>query len=124
MDTQLIFKPLLDHRSGSHSYLLAEPPTPDAVLIHAVYEQYGRDLALIRELDLHLLACLEAHCHADHVTGAWLLKHTLGCEIFASHRAGIELLARDLKEGDKITFGAHILLVIETPGHTEGCISF
>ena len=79
---------------------------------------------VIRELELRLLACLETHCHADHVTGAWLLKHTLGCQILASQHSGIEVLERNLKEGDRITFGAHALIVIETPGHTEGCISF
>jgi sulfur dioxygenase len=120
----LIFKQLFDQTSGTYSYLLADSQTREAVLIDAVYEQYERDLALIRELDLKLLACLETHCHADHVTGAWLLKYTLGCKIFASHRSGIEVLERNLKEGDRINFGAHVLIVIETPGHTEGCISF
>jgi sulfur dioxygenase len=120
----LIFKQLFDQTSGTYSYLLADSDTREAVLIDAVYEQYERDLALIRELDLHLGACLETHCHADHVTGAWLLKHSLGCEIYASHHSGIELLERNLQEGDRIVFGAHVLIVIETPGHTEGCISF
>jgi sulfur dioxygenase len=120
----LIFKQLFDQTSGTYSYLLADNDTREAVLIDAVYEQYERDLALIRELDLQLLACLETHCHADHVTGAWLLKHTLGCQIFASRQSGIELLERSLQDGDRITFGAHVLIVIETPGHTEGCISF
>jgi glyoxylase-like metal-dependent hydrolase (beta-lactamase superfamily II)/rhodanese-related sulfurtransferase len=120
----LIFKQLFDQTSGTYSYLLADDDTREAVFIDAVYEQYERDLALIRELDLRLLACLETHCHADHVTGAWLLKHTLGCKIFASHNSGIELLERKLQEGDRITFGAHTLIVIATPGHTEGCISF
>lgn len=123
MNTQLIFKQLFDQTSGTYSYLLADDTTREAVLIDSVYEQYERDLALIRELDLRLLACLETHCHADHVTGAWLLKHTLGCQILASRRSGIELLERNLKEGDTIDFGSHTLIVIETPGHTEGCIS-
>ena len=87
-----------DQTSGTYSYLLADQATREAVLIDAVYEQYERDLALIRELELRLLACLETHCHADHVTGAWLLKHTLGCQILASQHSGIELLERNLKD--------------------------
>src|SRR5688572_22637671 len=97
-----IFKQLFDQTSGTYSYLLADNATREAVFIDAVYEQYERDLALIRELDLRLLACLETHCHADHVTGAWLLKHTLGCSIFASRYSGINVLDRNLKEGDRI----------------------
>jgi sulfur dioxygenase len=122
MNNRLIFKQLFDQASGTYTYLLADS-TREAVLIDPVYEQYERDLALIRELDLHLLACIETHCHADHVTGAWLLKHTLGCQILASQRSGIELLDRGLRETDELQFGAHTLGVIETPGHTEGCIS-
>ena len=56
----------------------------------SVYEKYTRDLSLIQELDLSLIACLEAHCHAGHVTAAWLFKHSLGCEIQASAYSGIE----------------------------------
>jgi glyoxylase-like metal-dependent hydrolase (beta-lactamase superfamily II)/rhodanese-related sulfurtransferase len=123
MNTALIFKQLFDQSSSTYSYLLADAMTREALLIDPVYEQYERDLALIRELDLQLLACLDTHCHADHVTGAWLLKYTLGCKILASQHSGIELLERKLKEGDKVTFGAHALIVIETPGHTDGCIS-
>ena len=123
MNRSLIFKQLFDQTSGTYSYLLADNNTREALLIDPVYEQYERDLALISELDLQLLACLDTHCHADHVTGAWLLKHTLGCQIIASRHSGIELLDRNLKEGDKVIFGAHVLIVIETPGHTDGCIS-
>ncbi|MES2626784.1 MAG: MBL fold metallo-hydrolase, partial [Pseudomonadota bacterium] len=123
MNPVLIFKQLFDQTSGTWSYLLADHDTREAVLIDSVYEQYERDLALIRELDLQLLACIETHCHADHVTGAWLLKHTLGCQIFASQNSGIELLERSLKQDDAIRFGVHMLTVIETPGHTAGCIS-
>jgi glyoxylase-like metal-dependent hydrolase (beta-lactamase superfamily II) len=47
-------------------------PGGEAVLIDTVYEQVARDQALLRELGLQLVATLETHVHADHVTGAWL----------------------------------------------------
>lgn len=123
MTTSLIFKQLFDQASGTYSYLLADAASKQALLIDSVYEQYERDLALIRELDLTLLACIETHCHADHVTGAWLLKSTLGCQLIASPYTGIEVLDREVRDGDYIEFGKERLLVVATPGHTDGCIS-
>jgi sulfur dioxygenase len=120
----MIFKQLFDQTSGTYSYLLADEDTREAVFIDTVYEQHERDLALVRELDLRLLACLETHCHADHVTGAWLLKNILGAETQASSNSGIEVLDQSLGDGDNISFGNRYLSVVETPGHTDGCISF
>ena len=120
----MIFKQLFDQTSGTFSYLLADEKSREAVFIDTVYEQHERDLALVRELGLTLKACLETHCHADHVTGGWLMKHALGSQNVASVHSGIEPLDVPLKEGDIYSFGRHSLHVLETPGHTDGCISF
>ena len=122
MKKNFILKQLFDHQSNSYSYLLIDSSSQQAVLIDSVYEQHGRDLSLINELELKLVACIETHCHADHVTGAWLMRHTLSSQIMASQQSGIESLNRKLKEGDKINFGEHYIVVRETPGHTQGCI--
>lgn len=124
MSNSLIFKQLFDQTSATFSYLLADAESRQAVFIDTVYEQHERDLSLIRELELELLACLETHCHADHVTGAWLLKHATGCQIAASEHSGIESLDQALAQDSRLEFGARALTVIATPGHTDGCISF
>ncbi|MDC1436153.1 MBL fold metallo-hydrolase [Gammaproteobacteria bacterium] len=120
----LLFKQLFDQASGTYTYLLADSLSKDAILIDSVFEKYSRDLSLIQELDLNLLACLETHCHADHVTAAWLFKHTLGSKILGSIDSGIEVLDRQLSADDVIKFGSKHLKVIETPGHTDGCVSY
>jgi sulfur dioxygenase len=124
MSDSIIFKQLFDQSSATFSYLLADVNSRQAFFIDTVYEQHERDLSLINELELNLLACLETHCHADHVTGAWLMKHATGCQIMASGRTDIEMLDRNLAEGDRIEFGLHALIALETPGHTAGCLSF
>jgi glyoxylase-like metal-dependent hydrolase (beta-lactamase superfamily II)/rhodanese-related sulfurtransferase len=121
--TSIILKQLFDSTSGTYTYLLFDEATRQALLIDCVYEQHERDLALIRELELDLLACLDTHCHADHVTGAWLVKNALRCDYMASRHSGIAPLDRGLVEGDEVRFGSRALAVIETPGHTDGCIS-
>lgn len=120
----MLFRQLFDQTSGTFSYLLADSRTREAIFIDTVFEQHERDLSLVRELELQLLACLETHCHADHVTGAWLLKHATDCQIVASRQSGIAPLDRALEDNDKVEFGSHGLRVIETPGHTDGCISY
>ncbi len=123
MSSPMLFKQLFDQSSCTYTYLLADEQTRQAVLVDPVYEQHERDLSLIQELKLDLLECIDTHCHADHVTGSWLLKNTLGSQIVASKNAGVVNLDRSLEEGDKINFGSHTLEVLETPGHTNGCIS-
>ncbi len=124
MFAKLLFKQLYDETSSTYTYLLADPQSRECVLIDTVYEQHDRDNSLVRELGLTLLACLETHCHADHVTGGWLMKYTTGCELMASDASGIEPLDRRLKHGDEIKFGNYKLKVICTPGHTDGCVSY
>lgn len=124
MPSTLLFKQLFDQSSCTYTYLLADLKTSQSIFIDTVYEQHERDLSLIRELGLELLACIDTHCHADHVTGSWLLKNAIGSQIVASKQSGIDNLDRSLVEGDRISFGEHSLEVLETPGHTDGCISF
>jgi glyoxylase-like metal-dependent hydrolase (beta-lactamase superfamily II) len=78
----LIFRQMFDPASSTYTYLLAEDGY--AVLIDPVFEQVRRDGALIEELGLQLVATLDTHVHADHVTGAWLLKQRLGSSIAVS----------------------------------------
>jgi len=120
----MIFRQLIDGSTGTQTYLLGDEITREAVLIDSVFEQHLRDLALIRELNLTLQYSLETHVHADHVTGAWLMKEALGSKIAIAKSA--ETLAGDvlLVHGDPISFGQYSLKVRATPGHTNGCLTY
>lgn len=126
MGKSLIFRQLFDQDSSTYTYLLADPDSREAVLIDPVFEQHSRDRALIEELGLNLLYTLDTHCHADHVTGAWLLQQTVGSKIGISGRYGNMVQGADrlLDHGDVIQFGDRSLEVRATPGHTDGCITY
>ena len=120
----MIFRQLFDPQSSTYTYLLADSLTREAVLIDPVFEHAQRDAALIGELGVKLLFTLETHVHADHVTGATLLKRHLGSKIVLSKAGGAEGADRYLADGDIVAFGHRTLEARATPGHTSGCVSY
>jgi sulfur dioxygenase len=122
--TALIFRQLHDPASGTYSYLLGDPATREAVLIDPVFEQARRDSALVRELGLKLVFTIDTHVHADHVTGAWMLKMLNGSRIALAAVAQADGTDLPLQHGDRVRFGSRCLHARATPGHTDGCMSF
>jgi sulfur dioxygenase len=120
----LVFRQLFDPQSSTYTYLLGDRPSGAALLIDPVFEQVRRDSALIGELGLTLTATLETHIHADHVTGAWLLKRRSGSRIMLSAASGAEGADRYLVQDDVVAFGGRRLMVRPTPGHTNGCLTY
>ncbi len=120
----MLFRQLFDHETSTYTYLLADEATREAVLIDPVLEQVERDLQVIRELGLTLVWALDTHVHADHVTGLGTLREKTGCKTVLSARAAVGCADRPVKQGDSVTFGAHHIEVRETPGHTDGCLTY
>ena len=120
----LIFRQLADPTSSTYTYLLGDPRSGEAVLIDPVFDNVLRDAALLDELGLRLVSTIDTHVHADHVTGAWMLKHRLGSSIVVSAASGAKGADRLLSHGDTIAFGSRKLEVRATPGHTNGCLTY
>lgn len=120
----MIFRQLFDSMSSTYTYLLACSESRDAVVIDTVYEQHARDTALIRELGLNVRYVLDTHVHADHVTGAWLMRTALNAETVLSARYGVDNVDVPVDHGDVLAFGNCSLSVRATPGHTNGCLTF
>lgn len=119
-----IFRQLFDPQSSTYSYLLGDSARREAILIDPVFEHAARDSALINELGLQLVVTLDTHVHADHVTGAWLLKQRLDSKIAISAASGAEGADILLADGDKVRFGYRHVKARNTPGHTDGCMTF
>jgi sulfur dioxygenase len=120
----MIFRQLFDPASSTYTYLLGDAESGEALLIDCVYEQVPRDLALVQELGLRLLATLDTHVHADHVTGAWRMRQCSGSLIALAEAVDAEGVNRSLRHGDRVTFGQRHLNVRATPGHTGGCLTY
>jgi glyoxylase-like metal-dependent hydrolase (beta-lactamase superfamily II)/rhodanese-related sulfurtransferase len=120
----LLFRQLFDADTGTFTYLLADVPSGQGVLIDPVFEEHARDLSLIRELGVEPVASIDTHVHADHVTGSWLMHEATGCAIGLAAAAGAENVTLPLHHGDRVGFGDRSLEVRSTPGHTNGCLTF
>lgn len=120
----MIFRQSYDSTSSTYTYLLADEASREAILIDPVFEQFHRDLAMVRELGLTLKLVADTHAHADHITAAWLLQQKTGCKIALSAAAGAENMDIPLHHGDSFGVQGVSLEALATPGHTNGCMSF
>ena len=119
----MVFRQLVDEATSTLTYLIADAKTGEALLLDSVFEQHLRDLAMIRELGLTLRATLETHVHADHVTGAWLMKQATGSDILVPKSSDVEGADRYVEDGEVISVGNVTLHARATPGHTDGCMT-
>lgn len=120
----IVFRQLFDENSSTLTYLLADALSGDAVLIDTVAEQAAQYLGLLQELKLNLVYLLETHAHADHVTGAGLMKERSDALTATGRHSGVSCADVQLAHGDTLVFGNEVIRVVATPGHTPGCVSF
>jgi glyoxylase-like metal-dependent hydrolase (beta-lactamase superfamily II)/rhodanese-related sulfurtransferase len=119
----MFLRQLFDADTWTYTYLIADGDTKQALLIDPVRDRVDRDLALVRELGFELEYALDTHVHADHVTGAGLLRERTGCKTVAG-KLGPESADLRLAEGDTLRLGDVVVRVLETPGHTDDSTSF
>ncbi len=120
----MIFRQLFDRETSTYTYLLGDEETRAAALIDPVLEQVERDLSLLDELGLKLTYVLETHVHADHVTAASILRERTGARTVVSANAGAACADVTAHDGDVVRLGGVSIEVRETPGHTNGCLTY
>jgi sulfur dioxygenase len=120
----MIFRQLFDKESSTYTYLLADEKTGDAALIDPVVEHLERDLKLIADLNCRLVAVLDTHVHADHVTGAGKLRERTKATTHLSEQGGAPCADIALQDGHLIGVGCIAIRAVATPGHTSSCMSF
>lgn len=120
----LIFYQLFESETSTYTYLVADATTKEAVLIDPVLETIERDIKLITELGVKLKYVLDTHVHADHITAAGQLRERLQIKTGLGAAAGVDCADIPLKNGDILTLGPTRIEVLETPGHTDSCVSY
>ncbi|KAL3110316.1 hypothetical protein niasHT_019636 [Heterodera trifolii] len=112
MASKLLFRQLFEARSFTYTYLLGCTKTRHALVIDPVIETVERDASLVRELGLDLKYVINTHIHADHHFRFYLKKLVGRADLLVKH-------------ADLIRWGNGLELEVrETPGHTNGCVTF
>ncbi len=116
----------IDDRAESRTYIVADHNSRKAVIIDAVIENVARDLKIIKELGLILTFAVETHLHADHITGASIIRDRTGAKIVYGGSVeglvtGVDMFLHD---GQELRFGTTTMQALATPGHTDSCTSY
>ncbi|MGJ0491093.1 MBL fold metallo-hydrolase [Methylobacter sp.] len=120
----MIFRQLFEPDTCTYSYLIGCEFTQKAVLIDPVASEVDSYVALLNELGLTLIYTMETHVHADHITGAGLLRDRLGSKGIVHRDAGAMCADLLVTDGVPLQVGEIEMLVLHTPGHTSGCVSY
>jgi len=115
----MIFKQLFESDSSTFTYLIADSDSGSAILIDPVRETVERDLQVLKDMNLRLYATLETHVHADHLTGAKLLKDKTGCKTAYPAMVKASCIDIGIKEEEVFHVGSIKLNPLFTPGHTD-----
>lgn len=120
----MFIRQYFDEATWTYTYLLADEDSKEAVIIDPVREQSDRDVNHLKELGFTLKYALDTHVHADHITGAGLLRERLGAKTVVSKDGGAPCADVLVGDGDLIRFGKYTLEARSTPGHTNGCVTY
>jgi glyoxylase-like metal-dependent hydrolase (beta-lactamase superfamily II) len=146
---------LYDEATATITYIVFDSKTRDAIVIDPVLdydpasskvtsESIDKLETLIKSEKLNVQYCFETHAHADHLSGAQVLKKRIP-RITLAIGEGITKVQdafkkiynlpesfipngsqfdRLLKDGEKFNVGSINIEVIFTPGHTPACVSY
>jgi sulfur dioxygenase len=116
----------VDDRAESRTYIVGDLDSGEAVIIDAVIENVERDLGIIKEFGWKIIYTIETHIHADHITGASMIKDRTGAKIV--YGAGVKGVVAGvdvfMHEGQELRFGDTTIQALATPGHTDSCTSY
>nr|WP_276304016.1 MBL fold metallo-hydrolase [Halomarina sp. PSR21] len=80
--------------------------------------------AVLEEQDAELVAILDTHGHADHVSGGRRLADQQDVPYYLHPADAPDVDATPLKDGQVLTVGEVPVEVIHTPGHSPGGVTF
>ncbi|MDH0867813.1 MBL fold metallo-hydrolase [Mitsuaria sp. GD03876] len=150
----LSIEPFHDERTGTVTYVLADPATRQAAIVDPVLDfdlksgrtattQADRVLAHLAEAGLTVQWILETHAHADHLSAARHLQERVGGRIaIGEHIREVQAVFRRLynlerdflpdgrqfdhlfRDGETFRIGTLEAQALLVPGHTPACLAY
>lgn len=117
----MIFEQL--HHGPCKTYLVGSDATRQVVLVDPVLDEIERDLHDLSNRGLRLVAVIDTHVHADHISGAAALRDRTGVDYVAHGLSTARCANRRVEDGDRMEVGDVVLEFMHTPGHTQDSVT-
>ena len=112
----MIFRQILHPATGCASYLFGCTGKKALAVVDAHAARVDDYLALAA--DAPIVAIIETHVQADHLSGTPELAARTGAAIYLHEAAQVAFPHGDLHDSDLLTLGNDYLRVLHTPGHS------
>ena len=113
----MFFRQLLNDETACASYLLGCKTHPQFAVVDPHVDLVDEYLALAEHQGAPIVAVVETHVQADHVSGLPTLVERTGATAYLPEGAGVEFDHHALADGDVVRLGNTELRAIATPGH-------
>lgn len=120
----MLFKQFFDPESCSYTYLIASGYGREAIIIDSVKKDLDLYLQWINQLNLKLVASLDSHLHADHITASGDLRYQTNCHSMMGAETKAECISLTFCDNETLDFDGIKLKTIYTPGHTNDSYCF
>jgi hydroxyacylglutathione hydrolase len=113
----MFFRQLLNDSTACASYLLGCKTHSKFAVVDPHVELVDDYVALAEAQGIPIVAVLETHVHADHVSGLPELVRRTGATAYLPEDAGVDFEHEPLAAGAKVVLGNTEIEAVATPGH-------
>ena len=113
----MFFRQLLNDETACASYLLGCNSRKAFAVVDPHVDLVHEYVALADARGIAILAVLETHVQADHVSGLPALVERTGARAYLPEGAGVEFDHHPLADGEVVEFGNTEIQAVATPGH-------
>jgi glyoxylase-like metal-dependent hydrolase (beta-lactamase superfamily II) len=118
----MIFRQILHPATGCASYIFGCTGKKALAVVDPHHEHVDEYLAIAQLAQSPIVAIIETHVQADHLSGATELAARAGAPIYLHEAAEVTFAHRVLCDGDVVELGNDFVRVLHTPGHSPDSI--
>lgn len=113
----MYFRQLLNDDTACASYLFGCKTTGEFAVVDPHEDLVDRYVELAASQGARIVAVIETHVQADHVSGLPALVERTGATAYLPEQAGVGFEHRELADGQRLELGNTVVEAIATPGH-------
>jgi glyoxylase-like metal-dependent hydrolase (beta-lactamase superfamily II) len=117
MEVRVYFRQLLNDETACASYLFGCKSKSKFAVVDPHVDLVDDYIALAAAQGIPIVAVLETHVQADHVSGLPALVEKTGATAYLPAGAGVDFDHQPLDDGDVVRLGNTEIEAISTPGH-------